>query len=201
VHDLFFWPLLSPREGYYPGTWSDAAAVERVAREADGLPVLWDLELPRDLAVHSPADWWRSRQFLDQWLRRRTEPTHVWRSLTAMGLDTALLRLSALDLDPRDYPRLSLQLDLYATGGGLPDPLLRRVLRCAVERYGGRFVASFGMLNDGEGAPDAYVPPATLRRYLRAARDSGVAEVWLFGVNGLSDDVVGAVREALPVGP
>lgn len=200
VRDFFFWPLLTPAQGYYPGTWSDAAAVQRAANDADGLPVLWDLELPRNLAVHSPRDWLRNREFLDRWLRQRTQPTHVWRSLTAMGLDTALLRLSALHFDPRDYPRLSLQLDLYATGAGLPDPLLRRVLRCAVERYAGRFVASFGALNDGEGNPDAFVPPATLRRYLRAARDTGVAEVWLFGVNGLSDDVVRAVREALPMG-
>ena len=38
VREVLFWPLLSPQEGYYPGTWSDAAAFQRVAGEAKDLP-------------------------------------------------------------------------------------------------------------------------------------------------------------------
>ncbi len=201
VHEVFFWPLLTRAEGYYPGTWSDPAAVRRAAGEADGLPVLWDLELPRDTTTASPQGWWQNRAFLDQWLRKRTEPTHLWRSTTFLGLDSALLRLSALQFDPRDYPSVSMHLDLYTTGKGLPDPLLRRVLRCGVERYAGRFIPSFGVLNDGEGPAEAFLPIATLRRYLGAARETGVGEVWLFGSNGLSDEVVEALRNALPVAP
>ena len=199
VRAVFFWPLLSWEEGYYPGAWSDAAGVRRIAAEADGLPVVWDLELPRDLARHSAGDWWTNRTFLDRWLRHRTQPTHIWRSTTALGLDTAFLRLSALHFDPSDYPGLSLQLDLYATGEGLADLLLKRMLRCGVERCADRFIASFGVLNDGASAKDVYVPMTTLRRYLRAARETGVAEVWLFGVNGLNEAVAAALREALPV--
>ncbi len=200
VREVFFWPLLTRAEGYYPGAWSDDAAVRRVAREADGLPVLWDLELPRDPVRPSARDWWSNRTFLDDWLRRRTEPTHLWRTSTALGLDTALLRLSAQHFDPRQYPQVWMHLDLYATGAGLPEPVLRRVLRCGVERYGDRFIPSLGVLNDGQAAADAFVPATTLRRYLRAARQAGVAEVWLFGANGVSPDVLAALREALPVG-
>ncbi len=40
-----------------------------------------------------------------------------------------------------------------------------------------------------------------LRRYLRAACEAGVGEVWLFGANGLNQDVLGALRATLPVGP
>ena len=36
VREVLFWPLLSAREGYYPGTWSDAGAIQRVAGEAQG---------------------------------------------------------------------------------------------------------------------------------------------------------------------
>lgn len=200
VRDVLFWPLLTAGEGYYPGAWSDAAAVQRVAREADGLPVLWDLELPRAPASPSLRDWWRNRTFLDAWLRQRAEPTHIWRSSTALGLDSALLRLSALQFDPLRYRHVSVQLDLYATGDGLPDVLLRRVLRCGVERYGDRFIPSFGVLNDGQGAADAFVPTATLQRYLRAARQAGVGEVWLFGASGLTGDVVRTLHATLPVG-
>jgi hypothetical protein len=200
VRDVLFWPLLTPDEGYYPGAWSNATAVQRAARETDGLPVLWDLELPRDPARPSPRDWWRNRMFLDAWLRQRTEPTHIWRSSTALGLDSTLLQLSAFQFDPLRYRKVSMHLDLYATGDGLPDPLLRRVLRCGVERYGDRFIPSFGVLNDGQAAPDVFVPAATLQRYLRAARQAGVGEVWLFGANGLTGDVVRTLRATLPVG-
>jgi len=199
VRDVLFWPLLTLDEGYYPGAWSDATAVRRAAREADGVPVLWDLELPRSPARPSLRDWWANRTFLDAWFRQRTEPTHVWRSMTAMGLDSALLRASALQFDPLRYRRVSMHLDLYATGGGLPDPVLRRVLRCGVERYGDRFIPSLGVLNDGQAAADVFVPTATLQRYLRAARQAGVGEVWLFGANGLTGDVIRTLHATLPV--
>ena len=200
VRDVLFWPLLTPDEGYYPGAWSDATAVRRAAREAEGLPVLWDLELPRNPARPSLRDWWRNRTFIDALLQQRAEPTHIWRSSTAMGLDSALLRLSALQFDPLRYRQVSLQLDLYATGAGLPDPVLRRVLRCGVERYGDRFIPSFGVLNDGQAATDVFVPTATLQRYLQAARQAGVGEVWVFGANGLTGDVVRTLHATLPVG-
>jgi hypothetical protein len=201
VREVLFWPLLPPGEGYYPGAWSDAAAVRRATREADGLPVLWDLELPHDPVRPSLGDWWRNRAVLDAWFRQRAEPTHIWRSTTALGLDSALLTLSALQFDPLRYRHVSMHLDLYATGAGLPNPLLRRVLRCGVERYGDRFIPSLGVLDDGEAAADVFVPAGTLQRYLRAARQAGVTEVWLFGANGLTGDVVRTLRATLPVGP
>ncbi len=34
VQETYFWGLLSPDEGYYPGNWSDADAVERLASES-----------------------------------------------------------------------------------------------------------------------------------------------------------------------
>jgi hypothetical protein len=57
VREVLFWPLLSPREGYYPGTWSDAGAIQRVAGEAQDLPVLWDLEMPPSLKNPSVMSW------------------------------------------------------------------------------------------------------------------------------------------------
>mgnify|MGYP001569888165 CR=1 FL=1 len=66
-----------------------------------------------------------------------------------------------------------------------------------VERYGERFVPSLGVLNDGEGPAHIFVPPTTLRRNLQLAREAGVAEVWLFGVNGLNDEYLSALRETL----
>src|SRR5258708_3440856 len=69
VQTIYFWPLLAPAEGYYPGTWSNAASVQRVAAETDGLPVLWDLEMPKGKLALSYGDWWQNRTFLANWLR------------------------------------------------------------------------------------------------------------------------------------
>ena len=55
------------------------------------------------------------------------------------------------------------------------------------------------MLNDGAGRPDEFVPPPTLRRDLQLARAAGVSELWLFGVNGLNDEVVQMLRQTLPL--
>jgi len=43
---------------------------------------------------------------------------------------------------------------------------MARVLRCEVERYGDRFIASLGVLNDGERPASLFVPAHTLRRDL-----------------------------------
>jgi hypothetical protein len=191
--------LLSHDEGYYPGSWSDADGIDRVAGEADGLPVLWDLEVPLNLVGLSAGNWWRNRTFLDQWFDERTQPTHIWRSHTSMGLDPLFLRLIGMHFDPLDYPTVYLHLNLYTTGGGLPADELSRILRCGVERYGERFIPSFGSLNDGEGPAEIFVPAETLRRDLQLAREAGVSEIWLFGVNGLNEDYLSALRETVPL--
>src|SRR5581483_210629 len=110
VREVFFWPLLKSTEGYYPGTWSDAVAVRRVAGETAGLPVLWDLEMPPGLAHPSVTSWPQNRALIDEWLRARSEPVHIWRSHTSMGLDPLFLRMVGMHFDPLDYPQVSLHL-------------------------------------------------------------------------------------------
>jgi hypothetical protein len=202
VRQLFFWPLLDKSEGYYLGPFSDAPAIERVAAQAADLPVLWDLELPLNEILffkRGMVNWQRNRQFLDRWLRARTEPTSIWRSYAALGLNQALLRLAGVHYDPLDYPQVALHLDLYTTGAGRPRDQLLRLLHQGVARYGARFVPAFGSLDDGEGRPEQFVPAATLRCDLQLAREAGVAEIWLFGVNGLNAEYLAAVRETLPL--
>ena len=129
----------------------------------------------------------------------RTEPVHIWRSHASMGLDPLFLRLVGMHFDPLDYPQVSLHLDLYNTGAGRPPEQMARIMRCGVERYGARFIPALGVLNDGAGRPDEFVPPPTLRRDLQLARAAGVSELWLFGVNGLNDEVVQMLRQTLPL--
>lgn len=200
VQEVVFWPLLSLDEGYYPGTWSKGEAIKRIAREANGVSVLWDLEWPRH-GRWFPTDWPDNRTYLDEWFSRRKEPSHIWRAHSFLGLDSRFLTLAGMHFDPRDYPAVFLHLDLYTAGDGLPDPLLDRIMRCGVEQYGERFIPSLGVLNDYEGAPEQFIPTATLSRYLAAARRAGVSEVWLFGANGLNEDYLGVIHESLPVEP
>jgi hypothetical protein len=199
VHDVYFWPLLAVDEGYYPGTWSDHQAVRRVAAEAEAMPVLWDLEMPLKTERMSLVSWPQNYAFLDQWLRQRSEPVHLWRSHDTMGLDPLFLRLIGMHYDPQEYAAVRMHLDLYANGQTLSDEQMARVLRCGVERYGEQFIPSFGVLDDGEGVPSYFVSPEILLRDLRLARQAGVSEVWLFGVNGLNEAYVSAIREALPI--
>jgi hypothetical protein len=199
VREVYFWPLLAEAEGYYPGTWSDAAAIKRAAAEAANMAVLWDLEMPRDKKTVSFGSWLDNRAFLDRWLRERATPVHLWRSHDTMGLDPLFLRLIGMHFDPQEYPAVTLHLDLYATGNGLSDDQMARVLRCGVERYGDRFIPSLGVLNDGEGSAELFVSVETLQRNLILARKAGVAEVWLFSVNGLNDEYLSVLRETLPL--
>lgn len=204
VREVLFWPTLHQDEGYYLGSWSSHAAVKRVAGEANDLPMLWDLEMPRGIQGIedlSFGDWWRNRQWISQWLSQRSQPVHIWRTHTTMGLNPTFLRLMGMHFDPLDYPNVSLHLDLYTTGQGLPEAEMTQMLRCGVERYGARFVPSLGVLNDREGPEEIFVPPATLRRNLALARASGASEIWLFGVNGLNPDYIQAIRDTLPLEP
>jgi hypothetical protein len=201
VREVFYWPLLSEQEGYYPGPWSSPEGVARAAASAEGLPLLWDMELPRGMRGFSLAAWWQNRATLAALFAGRGQPTHIWRSHTSMGLSPAFLRLTAMHFDPLDYPSVSLHLDLYTTGAGQDEAELRRIMRCGVERYGARFIPSLGVLNDHEGPEAIFVPPETLRRNLRVAREAGVSEVWIFGANGLDDAYLRAIRETLPLEP
>jgi hypothetical protein len=203
VRSVFFWPLLAPQEGYYPGPLSDPQAVRRVMAEASDLPVLWDLELPPGMKhIAAPLrSWSQNRTATAAWLRARTQPVHIWRSYTFLGLNPLLLRLTGLHYDPSDYPAVALHLDLYTTGAGQPEQGLQRLMRQGVAAYSARFIPSLGVLDDGEGAANQFVPPETFRRNLRIARAAGVSEIWLFGVNGLNAAYLEAVREELPLEP
>jgi hypothetical protein len=199
VRDVYFWPLLTPEQGYYPGPLAGGRALRQAAEETAGLPTLWDVELPRKPAQPAWGDWLDNRDFTARWLATRTAPTHVWRSWTWLGLDPWLLRVTGLHYDPRDYGQVWLHLDLYTTGKGLPADLMATVLRCGVERYGERFIPAFGVLDDGVGEHAIYLPPDTLERDLVLARAAGVSEVWIFGVNGLNADYLAALHTALPL--
>jgi hypothetical protein len=156
VREVYFWPVLSHEEGYYTGAWSDPDGVRRLAGEADGLPVMWDSEMPLGQTALELGNWWSNRTFLDRWFKDRQLPTHVWRSHTSMGLDPVFLRLVALHFDPLRYATVSLHLDLYMRGTGAPEDAVYRILRCGVERYGERFISSLGVLNDHEGPEDIF---------------------------------------------
>ncbi len=199
VKEVLFWPLLKKEEGYYPGTWSAPDAVHRVADESDGLPVLWDMEAPLDGKFPSLKSRMANGQFLDQWLRSRKEPVAIWRSHTTMGLDPLFLHLAGLQFDPLEFPAVTLHLDMYQKGNGLPDARMAQIMRCGVERYGPRFVPSLGVLDDGLGQASEFVPIATLQRNLQSARAAGVSEVWLFGVNGITPSVIQTLHQTLPL--
>ncbi len=202
VGAVYFWPLLAPEEGYYPGPFSKPEAIRRVMGEATGLPVLWDVEVPpglKQIAQPLVASWLRNRAATAEWLRARSEPVHIWRSHSWLGLNPWPLRLAGLHYDPLDYPSVSLHLDLYTTGKGQPEWWLNSIMRQGAARYGARFIASLGVLNDGEGPAERFIPPDTLQRQLRLARQAGVHEVWLFGVNGLNAAYLDAVRKELPL--
>lgn len=193
------WPILKKSEGYYPGSWSDTDAVERVAEESDGLPVLWDMELPLHGASFSPINWWHNRLFLDQWLRDRKQPVAIWRSYNSMGLNPLFLRLAGLHFDLEEYPEVSLHLDLYNTGSGIPAKRMKRIIRCGVEHHGKRFVPSLGVLDDGLGEKSEFTELETFKRDLKLAREAGVFEIGIFGVNGLTPKVIDAIHDTLPL--
>jgi hypothetical protein len=155
--------------------------------------------MPPDLKNPSIKSWPENRAWLDRWLLSRTKPVHIWRSHASMGLDPLFLRLVGMHFDPLDYPQVSLHLDLYETGVGRSTAQMAQIMRCGVERYGARFIPALGVLNDGAGRPDEFVQPETLHRDLQLARSAGVSELWLFGVNGMNDEIVQMLRQTLPL--
>jgi hypothetical protein len=202
VREVVFWPLLAPEEGYYPGPWSDPAAIQRIIDESADVPLLWDLEMPRgiqDLHALSIAHWWANRGTLAELFATHQQPMHIWRTHVSTGLDSLFLRLIGMHVDPHQAPNAHLHLDLYTRGAGQDAQELAQIMRCGVEYYGERFIPSLGVLNDGEGSAEIFMPPATLRRNLQIARAAGASEIWIFGANGLNADYLDALRTTLPL--
>jgi hypothetical protein len=202
VQEVYFWPQLSDAEGYYLGPWSAPTGIQRITNEVSDLPLLWDLEIPRgtnDVSTLPVSHWWSNRATLHKMFANHNQPIHIWRTHVSLGLNPAFLRLAAMHFDPQDYPNVSLHLDLYTRGSGMNPQELYQLIRCGVEQYGERFIPSMGVLNDNEGPPEIFVPPDTFRRNLEVARAAGASEIWLFGVNGLNDSYLRAVRETLPL--
>jgi hypothetical protein len=140
--------------------------------------------MPPNLEGTSITDWRTNRRFLDQWFSQREVPVHIWRSHPTMGLNSFFLRRMGLHFDPSEYPMVYLHLNLYTTGAGQPENELSRILRCGVEQYGAHFIPSLGVLNDGEGPEEIFVPVETLQRNLRLAREAGVSDLDFAQIKG-----------------
>ncbi len=200
VKDVYFWPVLKPTEGYYPGAFSDLAAVERTKAEAEDVPTLWDLEVPPGMKHASYTNWWSYQISIDAWLRNRTVPIDIWRSHTSMGLDPDFLRFIGMQFDPLTYPVVKLHLDLYQKGDQeINAERMARILNCGVSRYKERFIPSFGALADGQGTPDKFTRFETLRRDIQLSRAAGVSELWIFSASGITPDVITLLHESLPL--
>jgi hypothetical protein len=202
VREVVFWPTLTQEEGYYPGLWSDTAGIQRVIGDANDLPVLWDLEVPRgtqDVMKLAVNTWWANRAILTQFFKSHAQPVHIWRTHVSTGFDSLFLRLLGMYIDPASMPNARLHLDMYATGEGQDAQQLARIIRCGVERYGERFIPALGVLNDNEGPPEVFVPTNTFKRNLEIARANGASEVWIFGANGLNPEYLAALHASLPL--
>lgn len=204
VREVVFWPLLADEEGYYPGPWSDPAGIKRLINDSADLPLLWDLEVPRgikNIRTLSISNWWENRSVLAKLFETHPQPVHIWRTHTSLGLDSLFLRLMGMYVAPNQESNARLHLDLYATGRGQDSRQLWQMVRCGVEQYGERFIPSLGVLNDQEGPPEIFVPPATFRRNLEIARGAGASEIWIFGSNGLNSEYLNAIHDTLPLEP
>lgn len=206
VQQIYWWPLIDFEKGYYPGTWSDADEVARVAEEAEDLPVLWDMEPPLRLLYGQMSvtelsfeDWQRNRELLTGWFaqrEQRDEPVAIWRSHRSMGLNPPFLRLIGMHYDPQDYSAVQLHLDLY---GAMAEEEFYRIVRCGVEEYGDQFAPALGSLDDGEGPQEVFLTPEQLRRNLQLARAAGVGEIWLFQASGINPTNLSIIRDTLPL--
>lgn len=204
VREVIYWPTLSLAEGYYLGGLSDPQAIRRIIDESHDLPLLWDLELPRQFPANILRLLERSlhnRPQIGAFLRQHQQPVHIWRTHTLMGLDPFFLRLLGLQFAPDDGPQVRLHLDLYTmgTGAGAKADDVRRITRCGIRRYGERFIPSLGVLNDQEGPEEHFVSVEVFRRNLQIVREEGAAEVWIFGSNGLNQEYLQALHDILPL--
>jgi hypothetical protein len=204
VREVIYWPTLSLSEGYYLGGLSEPQAIQRVIDESRDLPLLWDLELPRQPPVSFLKLSERSlhnRPLIGDFFRHHQQPIHIWRTHTSMGLDPLFLRSLGMQYSPDDAAQIRLHLDLYTmgTGAGANADDVRRITRCGIQQYGERFIPSLGVLNDQEGPEEHFVTVEDFRRNLQIVREEGAAEVWIFGSNGLNQDYLQALHDILPL--
>jgi hypothetical protein len=204
VREVIYWPTLSLSEGYYLGGLSEPQAIQRVINESRDLPLLWDLELPRQPPPSFATLIDRSRQnrpLMGDFFRQQQQPIHIWRTHTSMGLDPLFLRMFGMQFSPDDAPEIRLHLDLYTmgTGAGANADDVRRITRCGIRHYGERFIPSLGVLNDQEGPAEVFITPEDFRRNLQIVREEGAAEVWIFGSNGLNQEYLQALHDLLPL--
>jgi hypothetical protein len=119
VREVIYWPTLSLSEGYYLGGLSEPQAIQRVIDESRDLPLLWDLELPRQPPVSFLKLSERSlhnRPLIGDFFRHHQQPIHIWRTHTSMGLDPLFLRSLGMQYSPDDAAQIRLHLDLYTMG-------------------------------------------------------------------------------------
>lgn len=202
VELIGYWPVLKKEEGYWISAFSKRRAIERIIRELKGvnrpISVLWDAELPhlrRRLFLTELPRFLGNRRIIQDFIAAPpTEVTlHVAENRRRGILYQLVLKFFGVTFGPKlEYNRIEM---LY---GQWDSELLKKFLKTG-EQLGGSYYPAFGLTAEGVGdrATEAnwMLSPQKLDEQLSIAQDSGIKDVVIYRLGGLSEEYLEMIEK------
>lgn len=193
IQEIVYWPLLDRREGYWLSPWSSRSALERVVGEVKkegNIGMMWDAEVPvRNLSL--TPDFFGNRRLISRFFKHASKVgIRIYVSELFLGRWTeGILKTVGLSFDPRRYGNwkiLMLYSSIFRDKWGTDSRVIREQGSKGVRRYGDKFILGLGVIATGVGGNEPLLSPNELATDLESASLSGVREVVIFRLGGLT---------------
>lgn len=195
-YELVYWPVLKKIEGYWISPFSKRSALCRTLKEVknENIHLMLDLELPLFapwLYITQLPNFLRNKSLISDFIsERKAETTLVELSGNKRRLESWGLSYESNKANKAKMVYTSL---IRRATRVRKEEYLRKVCVDGVKEYGLRFRIGLGCIAKGISKLEPILTAGELARDLEIAKESGVVEAIIYGLDGLNEEYIKAI--------
>lgn len=191
VKEIVYWPILERNEGYWISPFSQRKALNKIFKELEGknIPVMLDLELPITrnprLLLTQLFSFLGNKKLIREFIQNYKGKVYLAEYHPQGTQKEIMLQFMGLH-----YPNPNVYVIkmMYHSMHSVNEENVRREFRQGVEVFGSKFVVGLGTITTGVLGNEPILSEEQLQSDLRLAKESGVKEVVVFRLGGLTKE-------------
>lgn len=193
VKEFIYWPILEKREGYWISPFSRRQALLRIFRELKGKKdsVLLDLELPTTkniwLYAFQGLNFWLNKMLIKEFIEEYKGELYLAEYYPEGQIKEKIMKIAGLHYDSKKVKVVKM---LYHSLHAFKEQFVREELQRGVSEWGNNYIVSYGTIAKGINGNEVILTPLQLEKDLELANETGVKEVVIFRLGGISKEYV-----------
>lgn len=209
IKEVIYWPILDKDEGYWFSAFAKNSALKRIMNELQQnrkpLKIMWDAELPfyKSLILKNMLDYFKNRKLILDFFKN-AEKYNIKIMTSEYPLESKFFRKLLFDLflisfDPEKFKnrKIAMLYSSFLKNHPNLEHFLENQIEIGKDSFEKNFVVALGTIAAGINGDEPILSPQDLERDLRAVKNNGVNEVFIFRLGGLTGEYVRIIKKFL----